>query len=127
MAGFLVVTAIGALEPSQVAQPTSTDPAVVRRFMLAYLENDQTALRDLGGAPGTIIDASVLARSDLSLQSLTLISENLYSSGAVYSFAAQLKTSDGTVGLVGFRVQATPQGLEILQPPPGMDSAGASQ
>ena len=87
--------------------------------MLAFLSNDQEELRKLGSAPGTIIDASILARGDLELGSLTLIAENQYTSGAVYSFAAELKTNDGSVGLVGFRVQASPQGLESSTLRPG--------
>ncbi len=127
MAGFLIATTIAVLQPSpEPAQATNTDPAVVRRFMLAFLSNDQEELRKLGSAPGTIIDASILARGDLELGSLTLIAENQYTSGAVYSFAAELKTNDGSIGLVGFRVQASPQGLEILDPPPGIDTQGSS-
>ena len=112
------------LSPCARAGELSTDPALVRRFMLAFLSNDQKAQFKLGRRARDDhrrVDHSPAAT--FQLEFVDAHRRNRYSSGAVYSFRRRnSRPTTGSVGLVGFRVQASPQGLEILDPPPGVEA-----
>ena len=119
--GFLVPTMVGAFvgtpAPRQAAAAPGMSQSVAREFLVAYLNNDQFTLQALESDPKSALDAADLSRQRMTVVSVTPLATQLYSSSASYAYAVEVKLSDGTISLIGFRVRATASGLRIADPP----------
>jgi hypothetical protein len=117
--GFLVPTMIGAFAgtPDEATVAPGTSQSVAREFLVAYLNNDQVTLQALESDPASALGAVDFARNRVTVVSITPLAANLYASSASFAYAVEVKNPDGTLSLLGFRVHAVGNGLQIPDPP----------
>jgi hypothetical protein len=116
--GFLVPTVAAEFAPPPPIAPARTsESAVARQFINAFLANDQETLKLLKVAEPTAIRATVLSSTTKSLGPPILLGVRAFPGAAFHAYASAATLGNGSEAILSWRV-VTINGLPYLILPP---------
>jgi hypothetical protein len=115
--GFLIPSFVVGLQPENAQMQSGGESLAARQFIVAFLSNDQEALRRVSLQPAAEIEAARLGVTNAKVSSLTFLGSSSGPGLRLHSYAVEFTNPDGTKILRGYRV-ATVGRYAVLSNPP---------